>query len=832
MQRALELSEQFSQRMHRVNVWLRSSKSQMSGLAPDMIKTKLREMRALKNDVNVLLSLKQEFVSLCNDDACLTGLKDALKILYSDWAAVLKMINSKLPESNQLSMADLDISEDEASKVTNDTNSSLNSTGSSGDESILLSEFRDLFQEISTWLEDTEERINGKDQNIGEQIIKYQPKVDQLGDMASRLLDRYSNNREDIEPEMENLGQRWESILGKILKQANQSSDSSEVLEEIKSSQVQLETLPEELEQQEDSCRRRGSDQHNKPGTPEGSDLNNSATSDPEEISTLPEDSFMSGPPGGTTRDIYLAEGNIAEHSELERDSNAEGDNSTSSEKSKRDAASPSRNSSSKESSPSKIPRKTAPPTRPKPQWYVDSMRVVQDEVHTIPVVEDTTFAKQKRLKKPSSIPLRSPGGGKVPMVPEPGSQPPPVQQVTVAITSLPLQQNMPESTKIHSPPQQQHSKPTSLTYTVVQPVTSSVVACSSPVSTVLPSVDTSPTLSPMDSTGGVVMMNSALAGAAPQSILDDIDEQNAKDNAIIDRLLRSASEDIEDVRIRSSYSSSRCHQNNNENHEQDIREFKDKFDTINARMVTARRKMDTLELESEFPVRNDLIDLEVNELEGDVATTISRGDTLVLMVHRFNMEQGEELKNNVTSLRDAWNQLKALAEEKKIKSAKEAETLKLLRDKLEKMKNWLDSVIKIIKSKKSEEERIHPARKEVDRKTGEIKLIESIVATIKPFDKLGDMKQILIAVRGDWDILKDLATPTVTTERSKAGGDGGRRSKSKSPGDRKTDRSVPDELFTRTIRVQEALAAVRNQLDTSVLKETFYLLLKIFFCV
>merc|ERR1712096_121178 len=98
---------------------------------------------------------------------------------------------------------------------------------------------------------------------------------------------------------------------------------------------------------------------------------------------------------------------------------------------------------------------------------------------------------------------------------------------------------------------------------TVVQPEVNMVVACSSPVSTALPSVDTSPTLSPVDNQASTLV-------SAPQSILDDIDKQNAKDNEIIDRLLRSASEDIEDVRIR-SYTSQR--RDNKDNHEQDVKE-------------------------------------------------------------------------------------------------------------------------------------------------------------------------------------------------------------------------------------------------------------------
>ena len=145
LQRALDLSEQFGERLQRVNMWLKTSKSQMDSLAGDKIKTKLKEMRVLKNDVNVLLALKQEFLTLCNDESCLTALKDSLKILYCDWAAVLKAMSNKLSESNKLSVGDLDLSEEDISRLANATNGSMNNSGCA-DESILLSEFRALFQ--------------------------------------------------------------------------------------------------------------------------------------------------------------------------------------------------------------------------------------------------------------------------------------------------------------------------------------------------------------------------------------------------------------------------------------------------------------------------------------------------------------------------------------------------------------------------------------------------------------------------------------------------------------------------------------------------------------
>ena len=52
--------------------------------------------------------------------------------------------------------------------------------------------------------------------------------------------------------------------------------------------------------------------------------------------------------------------------------------------------------------------------------------------------------------------------------------------------------------------------------------------------------------------------------------------------------------------------------------------------------------------------------------LEAEVATHISRGDTLVLMVDRHDVELGQRTQATVKQLRQQWQLLKAQADRKK----------------------------------------------------------------------------------------------------------------------------------------------------------------------
>ena len=53
--------------------------------------------------------------------------------------------------------------------------------------------------------------------------------------------------------------------------------------------------------------------------------------------------------------------------------------------------------------------------------------------------------------------------------------------------------------------------------------------------------------------------------------------------------------------------------------------------------------------------------------LEAEVATHISRGDTLVLLADRHDIELGQRTQATVKQLRQQWQQLKQLTDRKKL---------------------------------------------------------------------------------------------------------------------------------------------------------------------
>merc|ERR1719495_1234414 len=131
---------------------------------------------------------------------------------------------------------------------------------------------------------------------------------------------------------------------------------------------------------------------------------------------------------------------------------------------------------------------------------------------------------------------------------------------------------------------------------------------------------------------------------------LAELEEENNRDNAIIDRLLRGASEDIEDVKERSLSRGQAALS-------RDKKDFQDSASALLAKLTSAQARLEKM----------------VEELEAAVATTISRGETLLLIIHRQSPEQAEGVKVMVGNIRDEWTRTKQVAEKQR-KGAKAAE--------------------------------------------------------------------------------------------------------------------------------------------------------------
>ena len=90
-----------------------------------------------------------------------------------------------------------------------------------------------------------------------------------------------------------------------------------------------------------------------------------------------------------------------------------------------------------------------------------------------------------------------------------------------------------------------------------------------------------------------------------------------------------------------------------------DIKRFVETSDSLIKKLNQARQRLEQLTGEMDLELRGDLMEIETQHLEAEVTTTISRGETLYLMIHRQDTKQAEELQLMVGKLRDAWQDVK-----------------------------------------------------------------------------------------------------------------------------------------------------------------------------
>jgi hypothetical protein len=367
------------------------------------------------------------------------------------------------------------------------------------------------FQEVSGWLDEAERRLERSEvveSGLAAQLASLRPKMEGLSTMAVCIVERFAAQQADVEPEMEHLEQRWETVSNKI----KHSAGGSKVGESRPAANAGKLAPPPTV-------------------------ADPLTTTSSEEIMTLPEED--------SSRDSSLEF-----HS-----ANSPSHNNKQIGSLEREGSSVEAGTKSAVTSPATV--KSPPPTLPKPRWYMESL--------------------QQQLQPPS--------------LPSSVSQeaPPPVQQVIITSATLPSPHILPPQQfrlrKQQTPPAAKRSR--------------------SPERTVLQQAD-----SPLTD--------------APRSVLDDIDRQNARDNEIIDRLLRGTSADIEDVKqARRSYNSVMVPRDGSAGHARDVKDFEEKHTNISVKLALTQSRLLELEKETDAVLRSDLIDMEIRQLEAEVGLLV-----------------------------------------------------------------------------------------------------------------------------------------------------------------------------------------------------------------
>ena len=294
---------------------------------------------------------------------------------------------------------------------------------------------------------------------------------------------------------------------------------------------------------------------------------------------------------------------------------------------------------------------------------------------------------------------------------------------------------------------------------------------------------------------------------------LAELEEENNRDNAVIDRLLRGASEDIEDVKARSL-------SRGQAGLSRDKKDFQDSSSALLAKLTSAQARLEKMVEEADLELRIDLIEMEVQELEAAVATTISRGETLLLIIHRQSPEQAEGVKVMVGNIRDEWTRTKQVAEKQR-KEAKAAEK------EVEKFTSvcsgllvWLSEVEQRLDAVRESREGREAILRELEERKTELEIANKLAVPLRKIGALQPLEESLASCNFRWEQVRKQLDPHINERDYSQVKELAKKSKSISPpAGRSVKRSSEaSDITGRIKRVREAISAVETQLKTTVL--------------
>ncbi len=314
-----------------------------------------------------------------------------------------------------------------------------------------------------------------------------------------------------------------------------------------------------------------------------------------------------------------------------------------------------------------------------------------------------------------------------------------------------------------------------------------------------------------------------------------------AKENSAIERILNETTSELAEVKRKAGY---RHHHMSSSSasgpdyHQKVVRDFEANVEAMLPKIDRARGKLDELDGEQDLRLRRDLISMESKMMEAEVATLISRGDTLVLFTHRGDPRKAERLQGRVAALREAWAGLRRLAEEKRAEAARAEESAAEFQRRLEDLVAWVGDAHERCSSSSTaatsttnssssdgggeamRKEREEELAREVEAKASEVRAINELAAEVKRRQgTLGANSMVLTVANAQWEKLLGRVRARREAEAlaraEEEGGGGGESSSGAGAGVAPADAG---EVLARISKMREAVEAVDRQLRTQVL--------------
>ena len=165
LEKALEVSDSLMTRVGEVMAWLEEAELELAEskgkVETGLLEAKVGQMKQMKVRVRELLAVKAEFLSLASDPSLLGGLGELLAGLEARWSKVKGLLEEELSESNEAEEVELP---ELALDLETGSTSSLSGIESreaseQAEEGAALQEFREVFQEVSGWLDSAEKQL-------------------------------------------------------------------------------------------------------------------------------------------------------------------------------------------------------------------------------------------------------------------------------------------------------------------------------------------------------------------------------------------------------------------------------------------------------------------------------------------------------------------------------------------------------------------------------------------------------------------------------------------------------------------------------------------------
>ncbi|XP_068223554.1 microtubule-actin cross-linking factor 1-like [Palaemon carinicauda] len=211
-----------------------------------------------------------------------------------------------------------------------------------------------------------------------------------------------------------------------------------------------------------------------------------------------------------------------------------------------------------------------------------------------------------------------------------------------------------------------------------------------------------------------------------------------------------------------------------------------------------------------------EALEQEVAELEPDIATIISRGDTLTLTTHMVDVQKANTIRTAVNDLRNHWSALKSETEGVKANSEKVNEEVNVASKKADDIVNWINDVSKRLHLVNNDESQLQVLEKEMAQKKEELDDLNTSGALLKKY-KYNHLQPILTLLNTRWTeiSMQFRQYRKVSLEKKTI------VSSSKLEAEVEST-SVPD--FVASVnRLREAISAISRQLSTNKLAGNHY---------